>query len=141
MSALAPIATSIACTLQSCRKERPLYRRESLSIFAINVICDTDSCSGPSHIPLAPNLEPPMRMPILAYFLVVGVILFGGMHLVNNQLEAKPLPVSQRIGVQAPSSQNIATTATNKKIHGRVGRQGFVKTKLSYQLRKSGRNP
>ena len=43
-----------------------------------------------------------MRMPILAYFLVVGVILFGGMHLVKNQLEAKPLPVSQRIGVPAP---------------------------------------
>jgi hypothetical protein len=43
-----------------------------------------------------------MRMPILAYFLVVGVILFGGMQLVSSQLEAKPLPVSQRIGVPAP---------------------------------------
>jgi hypothetical protein len=43
-----------------------------------------------------------MRMPILAYFLVVGVILFGGMRLASSQLEAKPLPVSQRIGVPAP---------------------------------------
>ena len=43
-----------------------------------------------------------MRMPILAYFLVVGVILFGGMQLVSGRLEAKPLPVSQRIGVPAP---------------------------------------
>src|SRR5262245_856888 len=43
-----------------------------------------------------------MRMPILTYFLVVGVILFGGMRLVSSQLEAKPLPVSQKIGVPAP---------------------------------------
>jgi hypothetical protein len=43
-----------------------------------------------------------MRMPILAYFLVVGVMLFGGMHLVSSRLEAKPLPVSQRMGVPAP---------------------------------------
>jgi hypothetical protein len=41
-------------------------------------------------------------MPILAYFLIVGAVLFGGMRLVNGQLEAKPLPVSQRIGVPAP---------------------------------------
>ena len=40
-------------------------------------------------------------MPILTYFLVVGVVLFGGMRLVSSQLEAKPLPVSQRIGVPA----------------------------------------
>lgn len=43
-----------------------------------------------------------MRMPILAYFLVVGVVLFGGMRLVSSQLEAKPLPVLQSIGVPAP---------------------------------------
>jgi hypothetical protein len=43
-----------------------------------------------------------MRMPVLTYFLVVGVVLFGGMRLVSSQLEAKPLPVSQRVGVPAP---------------------------------------
>jgi hypothetical protein len=43
-----------------------------------------------------------MRMPILAYFLVVGTILFGGLVLVSTQLESKPLPVSQRIGVPPP---------------------------------------
>jgi hypothetical protein len=49
-----------------------------------------------------------MRMPVLAYFLVVGVILFGGMHLVSSQLEAKPLPVSQRIGVPGPFTAPLA---------------------------------
>jgi hypothetical protein len=29
-----------------------------------------------------------MRMPILAYFLVVGAMLFGGLVLVSNQLES-----------------------------------------------------
>ena len=53
-----------------------------------------------------------MRMPILAYFLVVGVILFGGMHLVSSRLEAKPLPVSQRIGVPAPFKAPPVDTAT-----------------------------
>lgn len=43
-----------------------------------------------------------MRMPILAYFLVMGTILFGGLVLVSSQLESKPLAVSQRIGVPAP---------------------------------------
>jgi hypothetical protein len=43
-----------------------------------------------------------MRMPILAYFLVVGTVLFGGLVLVSTQLESKPLPVSQRIGVPPP---------------------------------------
>ena len=43
-----------------------------------------------------------MRMPILAYFLVMSTILFGGLVLVSSQLEFKPLPVSQRIGVPAP---------------------------------------
>ena len=37
-----------------------------------------------------------MRMPILSYFLVVGIVLFGGLILVSSQLESKPLPVSQR---------------------------------------------
>ena len=43
-----------------------------------------------------------MRMPILTYFLVVGTVLFGGLVLVSSQLESKPLPVSQRIGVSPP---------------------------------------
>jgi len=43
-----------------------------------------------------------MRIPILAYFLVVGTILFGGLVLVSSKLESQPLPVSQRIGVPAP---------------------------------------
>jgi hypothetical protein len=47
-------------------------------------------------------LEKTMRMPILTYFLVVGTILFGGLVLVSSQLESKPLPVSQRIGLPAP---------------------------------------
>jgi hypothetical protein len=43
-----------------------------------------------------------MRMPILAYFLVMGIILFCGMILVSNRLESRPVPVSQRIGVPPP---------------------------------------
>ena len=43
-----------------------------------------------------------MRIPILAYFLVMGTILFGGLVLVSSQLESKPLAVSQKIGVPAP---------------------------------------
>jgi len=43
-----------------------------------------------------------MRMPILSYFLIVGTVLFGGLILVSSQLESKPLPVSQRIGVPQP---------------------------------------
>jgi hypothetical protein len=43
-----------------------------------------------------------MRMPILSYFLVVGTVLFGGLVLVSSQLESKPLPVSQRVGVPPP---------------------------------------
>jgi len=43
-----------------------------------------------------------MRMPVLAYFLVMGMILFGGLALASGQLESKPLAVSQRIGVPAP---------------------------------------
>jgi hypothetical protein len=41
-------------------------------------------------------------MPILSYFLFVGAILFGGLVLVSSQLESKPLPVSQRVGVPPP---------------------------------------
>jgi hypothetical protein len=43
-----------------------------------------------------------MRKPVLAYFLVVGTVLFGGLVLLSTQLESKPLPVSQRIGVPPP---------------------------------------
>ena len=43
-----------------------------------------------------------MQMPILSYFLAAGIILFGGLILVSSQLESKPLPVSQRIGVPPP---------------------------------------
>jgi hypothetical protein len=43
-----------------------------------------------------------MRMPILSYFLVVGILLFGGLVLVSSRLESKPLPVSQTIGLPAP---------------------------------------
>ena len=43
-----------------------------------------------------------MRIPLLAYFLVMGIILFSGLVLVSSQLESKPLPVSQRIGVPPP---------------------------------------
>ena len=42
-----------------------------------------------------------MRMPILSYFLAVGTALFGVLVLVSNQLEPKPLRVSQKIGVPA----------------------------------------
>ena len=41
-------------------------------------------------------------MPILSYFLVAGIVLFGGLVLVSSELESKPLPVSQRIGLPAP---------------------------------------
>jgi hypothetical protein len=43
-----------------------------------------------------------MRMPILSYFLVVGIVLFCGLVLVTSRLESKPLPVSQTIGLPAP---------------------------------------
>ena len=71
--------------------------------FATDVICNTDCQAAPSHISnRISSGDITMRMPILTYFLVVSVILFGGMRLVSSQLEAKPLPVSQRIGVPAP---------------------------------------
>ena len=43
-----------------------------------------------------------MRMPILSYFLVAGIFLLGGLVLVSSELESKPLPVSQKIGLPAP---------------------------------------
>jgi hypothetical protein len=59
-------------------------------------------------------------MPVLTYFLVVGVVLFGGMRLVSSQLEAKPLPVSQRVGVPAPFKAppaDAVSASTNVGIH------------------------
>jgi hypothetical protein len=53
-----------------------------------------------------------MRMPILTYFLVVGTVLFGGLVLVSSQLESKPLPVSQRVGVPPPFKANDLPTST-----------------------------
>jgi len=52
-------------------------------------------------------------MPVLTYFLVVGVALFGGMRLVSSQLEAKPLTVSQRVGVPAPFKAPPVDAATH----------------------------
>jgi hypothetical protein len=56
-----------------------------------------------------------MRMPILSYFLIAGIVLFGGLVLVSSQLESKPLPVSQRIGVpppfKAPPSETLSPTS------------------------------
>jgi len=43
-----------------------------------------------------------MRMPIFSYFLVAGMILFGALVLVSNQLESRPLPVSETVGIPAP---------------------------------------
>jgi len=43
-----------------------------------------------------------MRMPILGYFLIVGALLFGGLVLISSQLQSRPLPVSQKLGVPAP---------------------------------------
>jgi hypothetical protein len=55
------------------------------------------------RFPRRPGLsEKSMRMPLLSYFLVAGIVLFGGLILVSSQLESKPLPVSQRIGVPPP---------------------------------------
>jgi len=50
-----------------------------------------------------------MQMPIFPYFLAVGTILFGVLVIVSNQLEPKPLRVSQKVGLparfKAPSEQ------------------------------------
>ncbi|HEX4987906.1 MAG TPA: hypothetical protein VFW91_03945 [Candidatus Binatia bacterium] len=43
-----------------------------------------------------------MRMPILSYFLVVGTALFGVLVLISNQIEPKPLHVTQTVGIPAP---------------------------------------
>jgi hypothetical protein len=52
-----------------------------------------------------------MRMPIFGYFVVVGTILFGALALVSSDLESKPLPVSQTIGVPAPFKAPLEPTA------------------------------
>ena len=52
-----------------------------------------------------------MRMPIFRYFVVVGTILFGAIALVSNELESKPLPVSQKVGVPPPFKASPETTA------------------------------
>jgi hypothetical protein len=63
----------------------------------------TNPAQAGSLSPAAKGLsEKSMRMPILSYFLVAGIVLFGGLILVSSQLESKPLPVSQRIGVPPP---------------------------------------
>jgi len=41
-------------------------------------------------------------MPLLVYFLVMGILLFTGLALVSSRLESRSLPVSQRIGVPPP---------------------------------------
>jgi len=50
-----------------------------------------------------------MRMPILSYFLIVGTALFGVLSLVSNRIEAKPLPVTQTIGLpyKAPPEASL----------------------------------
>ena len=67
------------------------------------MICDTDRLAA-THINSLFNSvwSQAMRMPILSYFLVAGTILFGGLVLISSQLEVKPLPVSQTIGVPDP---------------------------------------
>jgi hypothetical protein len=62
--------------------------------------------------------RPPMQMPIFSYFLVVGTILFGILVLVSNQLEPKPLRVSQRLGLPArfkapPEQMQTSNDAVN----------------------------
>ena len=69
----------------------------------MHVICETDCINGLSYyLDKKFVLEKLMRMPLLTYFLVIGVLLVGGLILVSSQLESKPLPVSQRIGLPAP---------------------------------------
>ena len=46
-----------------------------------------------------------MRMPILSYFLVAGIFLFGGLVLVSSEFESKPLPVSKRLGCRLLSKR------------------------------------
>jgi len=64
-----------------------------------------------------------MRMPILSYFLVVGVALFGVLTLVSNRIEPKPLPVTQTVGLpppyKAPPQANAAPDTVNFASEGR----------------------
>src|SRR5262249_35231276 len=75
--------------------------------FVAYVICDTDRWTPLSHNPIY-ELTPSWRNSrcacqfCLTFFLVIGTVLFGGLILVSSQLESKPLPVSQRIGVPLP---------------------------------------
>src|SRR5262245_18289766 len=43
-----------------------------------------------------------MRMLIFSYFRVMGTVLFGALLLVSNQIEPKPLHVTQTMGIPAP---------------------------------------
>jgi hypothetical protein len=52
-----------------------------------------------------------MRMPILGYFVVIGTILLGALALVSSELDSRPLPVSQSIGVPAPFKASLEPTA------------------------------
>jgi hypothetical protein len=52
-----------------------------------------------------------MRMPILGYFLVIGAILFAAIVVVGSELESKPLPVSQTIGVPPPFKASVEPPA------------------------------
>ena len=61
-----------------------------------------------------------MRMPVLSYFLVVGILLFGGLVLVSSRLESKPLPVSQTIGLPAPFKAPLEDTQSATKDGGDI---------------------
>jgi hypothetical protein len=52
-----------------------------------------------------------MRMPIFGYFVVIGAMLFGALAFVSGELESKPLPVSQTVGVPAPFKAPLGSTA------------------------------
>ena len=64
-----------------------------------------------------------MRMPILSYFLIVGSALFGVLPLVSNQIEPKPLPVPQAVGLpppyKVPTEANAAPITVNFASEGR----------------------
>jgi hypothetical protein len=52
-----------------------------------------------------------MRMPVFGYVVVVGAILFGAIALVSSELESKPFPVSQTVGVPTPFKAQLETTS------------------------------
>ena len=92
----------IARTQCECSHTKFIFFR--VQVFHAHVTWDTDCLIALSHyFPEKFILEKiAMRIPLLAYFLVMGIILFSGLVLVSSQLEFKPLPVSQRIGVPPP---------------------------------------